>query len=866
MMMHASPPAGGTMTKQRPPASPPRGPRGFIVLVVLLMLAVITAVAVAQFSAVNNQSDVSIRREEETQARAIAEGCLMLAQRYAECRADRNELAPGGVPCSGSALDSTGGKTLKLDPDVDFDKILNPNDVAGPGLPAQASGAFIPTKQTGQFIVQVPPGTYTTAEHDWLFIPRASTGSANGGACLIRYDDNADDALPVTALSDDGAAHNCGKEAGVDVEGKRPDLPQCDRDKAIYITAIGIYPFIGAATQADADTAYQRAHARVTLRKLFSVGNPGNFPASIVTPGNVNIKNNIIICGAGGIVAGDVVGKFKGTSCICGDVKSTNPLETPPPLGSTCCATCNSGVASTGNPLPKKIDIDGDNVPCLDTSTCSSALTLENDVPRSPLQPAKPNAVSSDYMSNQNFGDPRSDTNNISFRSSGVASDPADECKLFHGADGTVYYWDDFDTNPINTIFVGKLGLVLPVALPNVAPLGTDDCTNYTKSIVEEPCTWDFTTPAVICGVNQTMCWKPLAKLDGALVDIDLGAGTAAEMVDTAGTSLQFTAGPLPNSATARTYFDTTAANRMCGLGQAVTSVPATTFAAGEYRVNAVSNINIPIPAIMSFDTPVHVGAVGGISVVPAVSTNGPLLASVLASGNITVANHAGLCAPQSNRKNPAQAPLLGITSDPCLAMYAANKRELVAGPPNTECAIDSNPLTATGNLLLPIWARFNMSDTQNFPSANGPLGGLPSNRWLPGVVARTDGTMNMADYTFAGLTWIKGDVDFPSGNPCFVGRLMIDGDTKMSNHGQLNVAGEFLTLGNIDGANGVKVTADLYSEGSVDIKNDFNLNGRLVVNGDFDVKNNAVVNYSGGGSTGTFANAGLSSFMESQW
>src|ERR1044071_8589424 len=55
-------------------------PRGFVLIVVVMALAIITAVAVGQLSVVRSETVASIRVEDEVQARGVAEACLTLLQ------------------------------------------------------------------------------------------------------------------------------------------------------------------------------------------------------------------------------------------------------------------------------------------------------------------------------------------------------------------------------------------------------------------------------------------------------------------------------------------------------------------------------------------------------------------------------------------------------------------------------------------------------------------------------------------------------------------------------------------------------------------------------------------------------------------
>ena len=252
-----------------------RSGRGFVILVVMLLLAVATAVAMSQFSVVANESVASVRVGEEVQARANAEGCLTLLTEYAE----------GYI--------GTSPPGFKF---ADFDGLLDSKaGTKDDFLPAMGVPVFLPENVTGS--------DETKAMHQWAFIARGA--APNQGGCLLRIEDNSDDGFPASSVP--------AGTTGAD-EGLGRDNPKADRDRSIYITAIGLYPVLPTTT---AEKAYARAHARVTLRRLYATSNPVQTPPALQACDDVTLSANIDVCGLGG-VQGDSITINGGSTCGCG--------------------------------------------------------------------------------------------------------------------------------------------------------------------------------------------------------------------------------------------------------------------------------------------------------------------------------------------------------------------------------------------------------------------------------------------------------------------------------------------------------------------------------------------------------------------
>lgn len=796
-------------------------PRGFVILVVLLILAVMSAVVAGQLNVVRSESAVSVRREEDAQARAIAEGCLQMLFKYAE----RYQVdTPGVSPTA---------------PSKDFDALLNPTGAA--------AGRFVPAGISGSTVVQIPSGANN--DHNWLYVPR------DGGACFLRFEDNSDDSYPAVSAIGTSCTSTPAEGTGVEVN-------FCDRDGQIYMTAIGVFP---ANT---ATTAYSNAHARVTLRKLFQVAAPSTFPPGLASAGDIDIKNNIRMCGVGGIAADDFNGKLKGTSCLCGSVTVDDPLTSQPPLSATCagCTSCDQGSARTGQAAPRPIDIDGDNFPCAGPAGCAQdgAAPNESGLAESPWQPDR-----GGIMANQNFGpNPRA-----GFEGTLNNMGDAAICKFYMETDGTaatIFVWDRTDGDPAATMTGrGATSSVIP----------SDNCATYTSDPVGQPCTWNGST--ITCSGTQTACWKPIARLNELLAPPEnpflTGPSTGApEMSDSTGDYLRIGNGIIPNVAdTSMRFGAASAATRLCGLPPSDASGACANCQTGAHRLirhkvatetfvfdapeTSVGNADFPVPAVLV--TPDDFGSD------EVVGDTKPFLVGLVSASGVNLDPGSGLCCPSCG----------------CSEMIAASTRTLTSGTAG-QCNISSPanvapPSPFVANSLLPTWARYFMPDTANYTANNLPpaaisgdnslFGALPANRAVPGFVVRTNGPLAMGvGSTLVGLAWTSSSFAPPAGGACVVGRLVVDNSVAFPSNASMNVAGEWLVTGNVGGGNvnNVVVNAELYTEGNVNFKNNWAMNGRLFANGDISFKNNAIINYFGGGSTGSFGSDALNNFMESQW
>ncbi len=257
-----------------------RAPRRGFVMVIFLGLAAIVAIALGAVLTSNvHQGTVAVRVADEMRARAIAESCLSK-----------------GVAVAIGHFRARGGEAF------DFDRLLDPNGVAGD----QDDHVFSNTGSPGA-IVYVPAdaqGTGTEGLYRYSFerVDPDGTGPAPEGACLLRFDDNADDNVP-------GYSAQTSNTNGV-VEGDGENVNNRDRDGSIAVTAIGLYPVLPGVTEPD---AYARAHARITMKQFFSASAA---PAMYVDGTVRVVGTEVELCGTGGLTASSV--DFSNGSCACG--------------------------------------------------------------------------------------------------------------------------------------------------------------------------------------------------------------------------------------------------------------------------------------------------------------------------------------------------------------------------------------------------------------------------------------------------------------------------------------------------------------------------------------------------------------------
>jgi hypothetical protein len=477
------------------PSRSARSSHGFVVLVVLVVLAILSAVVVSQFSVVTSNTVLAVRSADDAQARALAEGCLTMMQEYAE------QFLGTPVPLG-----------------LDFDGLLNPDT-------ADITKAFLPpvdTVATGDLAnvaVLLPKGLSGTADflqrHRWLLVPRDS--GDRRGACLVRFDDNSDDGLPGTTLPA-GVVDDADEGPGAPNNGR--DNAFKDRDRAIYLTAIGLFPYLPATAAAD---AYAAAHGRVTLRRLFSTGAVTGQPA-IVAGGDVAGMKGVLCSPGAGVVAATTgvfkSGKFfsKG-GCGCGQMTAGTTPTAP--------ASCLSF-----SPLP----------PGCDASSCApvgvGASTFDTGALTARLAALRPGEdwtlAGTDFaLANVSFApapDPGSAATPVNIGGDDLGAGER-SCKLLFDAAGSVFVWDANEPGCENVTTDAKrpcaewtgpgAGSLPPSPTPCTAPSETK-CWRRIHSATPSS-DWKPDRSADIPNVNGTRRWDAAVGTAGYLCG---GAGS----------------------------------------------------------------------------------------------------------------------------------------------------------------------------------------------------------------------------------------------------------------------------------------------------------------------------------------------------
>lgn len=767
-------------------------PRGFVVVVVVMLLGVMAAVVTTQLKVIEGQEVMGLRSEEEVRARAIAEGCLGLMQAYVDDYAGKNR-SPTGTPTTNTPPDYF----LPLTGPQDFDRLLDPD------LVVNNTNDFMPT--FGARVV-IPNGFTGTAEgvakHQWKLLRR------DGGACLMRFEDNSDDFyLPTTLPS---GANLDPLEIAASTNAFR-DVPQRDRDRAIYLVVAGVFPASGTDAQ-----VYGRAHARVTLRRLFAAPVPRTPVAGVFAGGVFESKNGATVCGVGGVEAGAL--DFKNVSCMCGPVEVTASLgKTPITTGCGSCSTCAPSTVTQGVPLtPQRYDVNGDTV-------CGPPPSTTGPGACDPL-PAPPGMAFGplSYRANEGLGTAATSaaptTHNIG---------NARSCNFYGESDGDLYVWDRRDTDVAASITA--LG-----GTSNV-PAGLD-CSVQTPPTIPTPCAWDPVGNTVTCGAGQSGCWKLIAKLGdaNAATNIGIGAAVVSETNVLAGGGERWgvPAGAIPNVSGARRFGALAAdADYLCGndsASPALAGAPSCSNCASgtarpiEFQPGAVTdqwildsqarNENLPVPAIFVLDTN------GARRVAMNQLGNGgsrPTRLTVLTNQSVRMgtSTYSQCCATCSCSAYTTFFPACG-TETGSAGGFAVKADQ--------DCILDDD-LRVTGHVHCGDFV-----DILDNPCVTGNIAGYGADAACAGSAC----TSNVG--------------------VCFRNNATVDGTV--------------FALQEVCGKNNSVVRGGIYTEGDVVFKNNFSLNGQLYANGDIELKNNAVITFTGNGAFANLGSPGLTTFMEAAW
>lgn len=284
-----------------------RRPRGYVMLVVLLVLLVLGLVVVMSLRLGGNERRAATLERDRAEALALAEAGLERTHAFLVATAE-----------TGGDLDRA------LDPNGDTTCTSSPPVLT---LGGNQSDDHLPPFTDGAAVVSGPAGL------SWQRVAQ------NGGAWLVRIDDNADDAdpsLPATATNNTGACVE-------GLAGTVGQTPVRDRDDTVTVTSVGVYPGTDPTT------------ARATRVLEATFGPP---PAvGIAANGTIDMTGASHACGAFASVSatGDVADScLCGTGCPGANPCATNELCEARAGGTTCNTSASGGGADclANQPVP----------------------------------------------------------------------------------------------------------------------------------------------------------------------------------------------------------------------------------------------------------------------------------------------------------------------------------------------------------------------------------------------------------------------------------------------------------------------------------------------------------------------------------
>jgi hypothetical protein len=505
--------------------------RGFVILIVLAVIATASVILATQLSAVQPQQGAEIRVAEETKARDIAEYCLGIADAYVFSFA-----------------------TQAANQNKDFDSILDPDGVIG------TADDFMPPDSlitgTTPTIVKVPAsasGCGTCTHYHWkaFNITAPAAAGSTAGVCLIRYDDNADDS---NNTLDNSMTSNTN---GV-VEGNGIDVPERDRDRTIIASVIGLVP-----QQSDITTAYAKAHARATVRRVRALPKAAAAGFAIQAGGNVDFgTSGNVVCGAvGGIQATNVTG----TVCVCGALDANNNGSAT--IGGCAgCSPCASGTQGPPIAQPPTVTVP----PFSSVYQNDGPFATEAAMQANTTGTASPTNISAASFNSAVvlFRDGAQSNPNNANAPYGVGPNQYDPAT----ADTDVFAWDPKDPD-VTALFGAKLTDAAGVL------------TNCTDTSAQNPlpraCNWTLDASgnptAINCGTGESACWKLVARLGDGInaANIDALARARGEQIDIGG-NFMAKSGPLPNFFGTTQWSDVAGGScNTCGAGAEVTHAAA---------------------------------------------------------------------------------------------------------------------------------------------------------------------------------------------------------------------------------------------------------------------------------------------------
>lgn len=776
--------------------------RGFVLVVVMAAAVVVTAVVATQYVTSQQSQAVGIRASEEAQARSIAESCLSMVS------AAIDQVNP--VPAVGD----------------DYDAILaGPDGVSGNG------DDFVPFDSR---VIAIPTGAASTL-NQWELI------SVGAGVCAVRFDDNGDDgrlALPGNTFDD-------GDEGPANV-----DNPFKDRDRSIFVTAIGLFP----ATAADANV-YDRAHARVTLRRAIQRVNIFQPLAPAIWANSVNAASNVDICGLGGVNAVGGLTSAANT-CFCGQMNGALGGADPPASGDMC-AGCPSTASLPAPPppacMPTTISPAPPQAPATWVHWANMTASGQNDREGWSTPPEIPLPAQSLSGTPTGYGVDADGGNDGSIVGGVAAGTPAPFC-AFYADEGqqALFVWDGADTDTRNTLQVvlggGQLG-------PGPSNIPQHDCSGagplHDADPIPGPCTWDWFFGTITCAAGQTPCWKLQTVLMG-IADAEVGIGSIVANETTGGGMGDEEWHPhvgvdLPHVTPGRHFG--TAANRLCGA--AANSCASCSDASDlltddnpEYAIrysghfhfeDGMNNENMPSPSVWIFNSSNKVHFNSGFG-----SGSGPWRATIITNSYFDIDDGGELCC---------------ATCD-CATADAISRAS--CGMNDLFGKLDANVQTITTDGDL----------NQSFDGAAR-------------IALKARGDIDIKNNTTivgdvrAGSVDIDNDVCIvgnvvgyatPTASACNSGGTCNDAYVCMASNVVIN--GDVHSMGDIDGSSNADLYGNLVAKDNICLASNTSVNGALMATNVVDLASNVTVVSSSTTTTGMPQNANppITTYMEASW
>ncbi|MEW5849646.1 MAG: hypothetical protein AB2A00_12580 [Myxococcota bacterium] len=302
---------------------PPRGARGFVLVIAAVFMVAVSALAMALLEAGGSVQNASIRGHDTALAAQIAE--MGMTRALAEAK----KLAA----CGEMDLDRM------LDPSLDSPTTTTDDNTPASAVVNMPSSSGCSYGGWGATTETVPAGVGSVYRKVYVDV---DNNGVNDGAYLVRYDDNVDDTMatnPVETTGNNGAAE--GPAAGGNISYR-------DRDQGVVITVIGIVDKTGTPSFASAT-------GHITLRALLKASGG----VAMIADGNIQMNAQTRLCGNGAIVCGSI--DLSDFDCWCGTITHDGALTSSgvgsPPSCNTAfpgyCVQCASQAISNTAVCPR---------------------------------------------------------------------------------------------------------------------------------------------------------------------------------------------------------------------------------------------------------------------------------------------------------------------------------------------------------------------------------------------------------------------------------------------------------------------------------------------------------------------------------